>query len=108
VVANLFSSFSPFSNSSIGDPVIISSMLGCKHLLLYMSGSGRASQETPFIEEIKAQVKVSFLSSLLAELGGPAIPPTHSHLISAVASLLPGSFHLLEGYSMTEPWGSWW
>ena len=37
--------FSLFSNSSIGDPVI-SSMVGCKHLPLYMSGSGRASQET--------------------------------------------------------------
>ena len=36
---------SPFSNSSIGDPVL-SSMVDCKHLPLYLSGSGRASQKT--------------------------------------------------------------
>jgi hypothetical protein len=45
LVANPFSSFSPFSNSSIGDPVL-SPMVGCKHPPLYLSGSGRASQET--------------------------------------------------------------
>jgi hypothetical protein len=39
-----FSSFSPFSNSSIGDPVL-SPMVGCEHLPLYLSGSGRASQK---------------------------------------------------------------
>jgi hypothetical protein len=44
-VKNLFSSFSTFSNSSIGDPVL-SPMVGYKHLPLYFSGSGRASQET--------------------------------------------------------------
>jgi hypothetical protein len=44
-VANPFSSFSPFYNSSIGDPMI-SAMVGCKHLPLCMSGSGKASQET--------------------------------------------------------------
>jgi len=44
-VANPFSSFSPFNNSSIGDPVL-SSMVGCKHPPPYLSGSGRASQET--------------------------------------------------------------
>jgi hypothetical protein len=43
--ANPLSSFSPLSNSSIGDPVI-SPMVDCKHLPLYLSGSGRASQET--------------------------------------------------------------
>ena len=42
---NPFSSFSPFSNSSIGDPVL-SPMVGCKHPPLYLSGSGRTSQET--------------------------------------------------------------
>jgi hypothetical protein len=36
VVANPFSSFRPFSNSSISDPVP-SLMIGCKHLLLYFS-----------------------------------------------------------------------
>jgi hypothetical protein len=39
------SSFSPFSNSFIGDPVL-SPMVGCKHPPLYLSGSGRASPET--------------------------------------------------------------
>jgi hypothetical protein len=43
--ANPFSSYSSFSNSSIGDSVI-SSLVGCEHLPLYMSGSGRASQES--------------------------------------------------------------
>jgi hypothetical protein len=43
--ANPLSSFSPFSNSSIGDPAL-SAMVGCKHPTLYLSGSGRASQET--------------------------------------------------------------
>jgi hypothetical protein len=41
-VANPFNSFSPFSNSSIGDPML-GPMLGCEHLPLYLSGSGRAS-----------------------------------------------------------------
>jgi hypothetical protein len=44
-VANPFSYFSPFSNSSIGDPVL-NTMVGCEHLPLYLSGSGIASQET--------------------------------------------------------------
>ena len=40
-----FNSFSLFSNSSNEDPVI-SPMVGYEYPLLYMSGSGRASQET--------------------------------------------------------------
>jgi hypothetical protein len=44
-VANPFSSYNPFSNSSFGDPVI-SSMVGCKYHSLYLSGSGRVYQET--------------------------------------------------------------
>jgi hypothetical protein len=44
-VANPFSSFSPFSNFSIGDP-LFSPMVGREHPPLYMSDSGRASQET--------------------------------------------------------------
>jgi hypothetical protein len=44
-VANPFSYFSPFSNFSIVDPVL-NLMVGCKHLPLYLSGSGRASQKT--------------------------------------------------------------
>jgi hypothetical protein len=43
--ANLFSSLGPFSSSFIGDPVL-SSMDGCEHLLMYLSGTGRASQDT--------------------------------------------------------------
>jgi hypothetical protein len=35
----------PFSNSSIRDPAL-SLIAGCKHKPLYLSGSGRASQET--------------------------------------------------------------
>jgi hypothetical protein len=41
----LFSSFSPSLNSSTGVPVV-SLMVGCEHVHLYWSGSGRASQET--------------------------------------------------------------
>jgi hypothetical protein len=37
--------FSSFSNSSIGDSVL-SPMVGCEHLPLYLSGSGRVSLET--------------------------------------------------------------
>ena len=44
-VTNPFSSFSPFSNFSTGDPVL-SPIVGWKHPPLYLSGSGRASQET--------------------------------------------------------------
>jgi hypothetical protein len=38
-----FSSFSPFSNSSFGDPVL-SPIVGHGHQSLYLSGSGRACQ----------------------------------------------------------------
>jgi hypothetical protein len=43
--ANPFSSLGPFSGSSIGDPVL-SPMDDCEHPLLYLSGTGRISQET--------------------------------------------------------------
>jgi hypothetical protein len=42
---NPFNSFGPFSSSSTGNPVL-SPMVGCEHPSLYMSGSGRVSQET--------------------------------------------------------------
>jgi hypothetical protein len=42
------STFRPFFNSFIGDP-LLSSMVGCKHPPLYLSGSGRASQETAIL-----------------------------------------------------------
>jgi hypothetical protein len=43
--ANILSFFSPFSNSSTGVPVL-SSIIACEHLSLYLSDSGRAYQET--------------------------------------------------------------
>ena len=43
-VAKSFSSICPFFNSSIGEP-LLSPMVGCKHPPLYLSISGRASQE---------------------------------------------------------------
>ena len=43
-VANPLSSFSSFSNSSIGNPTL-SPMIGCEHPPLYLSGSSRSSQE---------------------------------------------------------------
>jgi hypothetical protein len=42
---NPFSSLGFFSSSFIGDPVL-HPMDNCEHLLLYLSGTGRASQET--------------------------------------------------------------
>jgi hypothetical protein len=44
-VSNPFNSFCPFSNSSFGD-LMLSSMVDCEYLSLYLSRSGRASQET--------------------------------------------------------------
>jgi len=44
-VANHLNYFSPFSNSYIGD-LIRSPMVGSEHSPLYLSGCGRASQET--------------------------------------------------------------
>jgi hypothetical protein len=44
-VATPFFSFRPFSNFSTGVPML-SPMVGCKHLPLCLSGSGRSSPET--------------------------------------------------------------
>ena len=52
--ANPFGSLGPFSGSFIGDPVL-SPMDGCDHPLLYLSGTGRDSQETA-ISGFKVQV----------------------------------------------------
>jgi hypothetical protein len=46
--ANLFSSFSPFPNISIGGPML-SPMVSWEHPPLYLSGSDRASQETDIL-----------------------------------------------------------
>jgi hypothetical protein len=43
--ANPVSSLGTFSSSSIGD-LVLSPMAGCEHPLLYLSCTGRASQET--------------------------------------------------------------
>jgi len=48
-VANPLNSFSPNCNSSFGDPIgnpMFSPMFGCEHGTLYLSDSGRVSQET--------------------------------------------------------------
>ena len=45
MVANPFSSFYPFSNSSFGD-LVLSPIIGCEHPPLCLSGSFTASQET--------------------------------------------------------------
>ena len=50
-VENPFSSFSPFSDSYIGE-TFLSLMVCCKHLLLYLSGSGTASQETAISDSL--------------------------------------------------------
>ena len=44
-VTNPSSSFNPFSNSSTGE-LIVSPIVGCEHQLLYLSHSGRVSQDT--------------------------------------------------------------
>jgi hypothetical protein len=44
-ISDPFISFSPFSNSSIGDHML-NWMANCEHLPLCLSGSGRVSQET--------------------------------------------------------------
>jgi hypothetical protein len=44
-VANSFSSFSPFHNSSIGVPML-SPIVGCEHPHLYLSGTGRVSGDS--------------------------------------------------------------
>ena len=58
--ANRFSSFNSFSNSSVGNPTL-SSMVGCEHLPLYLSCSGRASQET----SISGSCQHAFLASAI-------------------------------------------
>jgi hypothetical protein len=53
------SSFSPFSNSSIWDTAL-SPIIDCEHPPLYLSGSGRASQET-----YQAPISKHFLASAI-------------------------------------------
>jgi hypothetical protein len=62
-VANHLSSFSPFSNYSFGNPVPLSLEVGSEHLLLYLSGFGRASQEMA-ISGFCQQALVSIHSSV--------------------------------------------
>jgi hypothetical protein len=67
-VVNFFSFFSPSLNSSIGVPML-SSMVGCKHLHLYWSGSGRAPQE----KLNQAPVSKHFLASAIVSGFGNCI-----------------------------------
>ena len=53
-------SLGPFSNF-VGDPVL-HPMYGCEHPLLYLSGTGRASQETVSLTDAK-KPQTSCLSS---------------------------------------------
>jgi hypothetical protein len=74
-VADPFSSFSPFSNSSTGDPMI-SPMVGCKHLPLYLSSSGRASQETSISDSchfLASTIVSGFGDCILAGSPGRAV-----------------------------------
>jgi hypothetical protein len=61
--ANPFNFLVTFSSSFIGDPVLCP-MVGCEHPLLYLSGTGRASQETAlsdFCEQALAGIHSSVL-----------------------------------------------
>ena len=66
-VANPFRSLSTFPNSSISD-AMLSPMVGCKHLLLYLSGSGKASQKI-----YQDPVNKHFLSSTIVSGIGDCI-----------------------------------
>ena len=59
---NAFSSLGPFSSSFTGEPVL-SPMDGCEHPLLYLSGIGRACQETA-ISDFCHQALVSIHNSV--------------------------------------------
>jgi hypothetical protein len=60
--ANHLDSFSPFSNSSIGDPPPkLSLMVGCKLPPLSLSDSDRASQETASFQSGKLRWKTQML-----------------------------------------------
>jgi hypothetical protein len=58
----LFLFFSPFSNSSIG-VTVLSAMVGCEHLPLYLSGSSKAFQE-PAITGSYQQVLLGICNSV--------------------------------------------
>jgi hypothetical protein len=86
-----FGSFSPFSNSFIGDPVL-SPMVGCKHPPLYLSGYGRASQDTT----ISDSCQQAFLASTVGSLFGVCIwDGSPGGAVSAWPFLL---FHVLSLY----------
>jgi hypothetical protein len=63
--ANPFSSLGPFSSSSIGDTVL-SPMDGCEHSLLYLSGTGSASQETLYQAPVSRHL---FTSTIVSGFG---------------------------------------
>jgi hypothetical protein len=61
---NPFSSLGPFSSSFIGDPVL-SPTVGCEHSLLYLSGTGRVSQETAISGSLIVISTGSLLSTIV-------------------------------------------
>jgi hypothetical protein len=54
---------SPFSNSTIGDPVL-SPVVGCEHPLLYLLGTCRASQETAISGSVRKHMFASTIVSM--------------------------------------------
>jgi hypothetical protein len=62
-VANPFSSFSPSSNST--GVTKLSQMVSCEHLPLYLSGTGRVSQEMLY----QAVSKHFLASAIVSEFG---------------------------------------
>jgi hypothetical protein len=60
--ANPFSPLGPFSSSSIGDPVL-SPMADWEHLSLYLSGTGRAPQETAISDSYQQALLTSLIVS---------------------------------------------
>jgi hypothetical protein len=60
------SSLGPFSSSTIGD-LVLSSMVGCEHPPLYLSGSGRASQKTAISGPVSMHVLESTIVSAFGD-----------------------------------------
>jgi hypothetical protein len=67
-ILNPYSSFNPFSKSSIQD-TMLRPMVGCEHLPLHLSGSGRATQETA----ISGSSQHSLLTSIIVSVFGVCI-----------------------------------
>jgi hypothetical protein len=113
--ANPFRSVGLFSSSFTGDPVV-SPMDGCKHPLLYLSGTGRDSQET-FISGSSQQAFVGICNSVWVWwlfMGGiprwgslwmviPSVSPSHFVSITPLMVIL---FPLLRRIEVSTSWVS--